>query len=94
MNTFDYKKVKDPQYFRDARMDAHSDHIYYRTKEEAEEKQSSYRVSLNGLWKFHYAKNYADVVAGFEKEDYCCSKYHPQINRTCLWCCICPVSVF
>ena len=28
MNTFDYKKVKDPQYFRDARMDAHSDHIY------------------------------------------------------------------
>lgn len=59
MNTFDYKKVKDPQYFRDARMDAHSDHIYYRTKEEAEEKQSSYRVSLNGLWKFHYAKNYA-----------------------------------
>lgn len=29
MNTFDYKKVKDPQYFRDARMDAHSDHIYY-----------------------------------------------------------------
>ena len=21
MNTFDYKKVKDPQYFRDARMD-------------------------------------------------------------------------
>lgn len=56
MNTFDYKKVKDPQYFRDARMDAHSDHIYYRTKEEAEEKQSSYRVSLNGLWKFHYAK--------------------------------------
>ena len=52
MNTFDYKKVKDPQYFRDARMDAHSDHIYYRTKEEAEEKQSSYRVSLNGLWMF------------------------------------------
>ena len=46
MNTFDYKKVKDPQYFRDARMDAHSDHIYYRTKEEAEEKQSSYRVEF------------------------------------------------
>ena len=53
MNTFDYKKVKDPQYFRAARLEAHSDHIYYRTKEEAEEKQSSYRVSLNGLWKFH-----------------------------------------
>ncbi len=49
-------------------MDAHSDHIYYRTKEEAEEKQSSYRVSLNGLWKFHYAKNYADVVAGLRRK--------------------------
>ena len=38
MNTFDYKKVKDPQYFRDARMDAHSDHTYCRDGEEAQEK--------------------------------------------------------
>ena len=26
---FDYDKLKDPQYFRDGRLDAHSDHSYY-----------------------------------------------------------------
>ena len=29
MRTFDYNKVRDPEYFRDGRMDAHSDHAYY-----------------------------------------------------------------
>lgn len=69
MKTFDYLLVKDPQYFRDARMDAHSDHVYYKDKEET---QTSFRYSLNGLWKFHYARNYQGTIAGFEKEDYCC----------------------
>ena len=35
MKTFDYSLVKDPQYFKDGRMDAHSDHTYYRDGEEA-----------------------------------------------------------
>ena len=29
MKQFDYAKVKDPEYFRDGRLDAHSDHVYY-----------------------------------------------------------------
>ena len=33
MKTFDYSLVKDPQYFKDRRMDAHSDHTYYRDGE-------------------------------------------------------------
>ena len=33
MNTFDYKKVKDLPYLRDARMDAHSVNISYRRTE-------------------------------------------------------------
>ncbi|MBU5482603.1 glycoside hydrolase family 2 TIM barrel-domain containing protein [Blautia sp. MSJ-19] len=72
MKTFDYSLVKDPQYFKDGRMDAHSDHTYYRDGEEAQEKETSFRYDLNGIWKFHYARNYESVIPGFEKEEYCC----------------------
>ena len=72
MKTFDYSLVKDPQYFKDGRMDAHSDHTYYRDGEEAKEKETSFRYDLNGIWKFHYARNYGSAIPGFEKEDYCC----------------------
>ena len=75
MRNFDYAKVKDPEYFRDGRMDAHSDHIYYRTEAEAEVKETSYRQSLNGLWKFHYAKNYEGTIQGFESESYSCKDW-------------------
>ena len=29
MRIFDYSKVKDPRYFKDGRLEAHSDHVYY-----------------------------------------------------------------
>ena len=72
MKVFDYALVKDPLYFRDERMDAHSDHVYYKNKQEADKKESSYRFSLNGLWKFHYAKNYKSTIPGFEQEAFDC----------------------
>ena len=72
MKAFDYSLVKDPQYFKDGRMDAHSDHTYYRDGEEAQEKATSFRYDLNGIWKFHYARNYGSAIPGFEKTDYCC----------------------
>ena len=72
MKTFDYSLVKDSQYFKDGRMDAHSDHTYYRDGEEAQEKATSFRYDLNGIWKFHYARNYGSAISGFEKEEYCC----------------------
>ena len=72
MKTFDYSLVKDPRYFKDGRMDAHSDHTYYRDGEEAQEKETSFRYDLNGIWKFHYARNYGSAIPGFEKEEYCC----------------------
>ena len=75
MKTFDYSLVKDPQYFKDGRMDAHSDHTYYRDGEEALEKETSFRYDLNGIWKFHYARNYGSAVPGFEKEEYCCKDW-------------------
>ena len=75
MKTFDYSLVKDPQYFKDGRMDAHSDHTYYRDGEEAQEKETSFRYDLNGIWKFHYARNYGSAIPGFEKEEYCCKDW-------------------
>ena len=35
-------------------------------------KETSFRYSLNGLWKFSYAKNYSSTIKGFEEEDYDC----------------------
>ena len=75
MKKFDYSLVKDPQYFCDGRMEAHSDHMYYRSEEEREDEETSYRHSLNGLWKFHYARNYASTVAGFEEDAYSCKDW-------------------
>ena len=72
MKEFDYSLVKNPEYFKDGRMDAHSDHISYANPEEASLEETSFRHSLNGIWKFHYARNYESTVKGFEKEEYSC----------------------
>ena len=76
MKEFNYENVKNPDFFRDNRLDAHSDHIPYASREEAENGgETSLRESLNGLWKFHYAKTYASVIPGFEKEEYDASSW-------------------
>ena len=72
MKSFNYSMVKDPTYFKDGRIEAHSDHICYRNEMEAAEKETSFRHSLNGIWKFHYARNYGSTVQGFENTDYSC----------------------
>ncbi len=68
---FDYEKLKDPRYFRDGRLDAHSDHRYYGSVSDMEAGYEDFKESLNGVWKFHYARNYKSAVSGFEKMDYC-----------------------
>ena len=75
MKKFDYSLVKDPQYFCDGRMAAHSDHTYYRSEEEREDGETSYRYDMNGLWKFQYAPNYAGMIQGFETEAYSCKDW-------------------
>ena len=72
---FDYSKVKDPQFFCENRLPAHSDHSFYASVSEASCRKSSYVYSLNGLWKFSYAKNYESAVKGFEQTDYCCKTW-------------------
>lgn len=72
MSNFDYGRVKDPQYFQENRLPAHSDHRYYASVEEWNMDNSSFRHSLNGLWRFSYAPNYGAAVKGFEQADYDC----------------------
>lgn len=72
MRIFDYSKVKDPRYFKDGRLEAHSDHVYYASESDLLTGVSEYTESLNGVWKFHYGNNYESTVPGFEKLDYSC----------------------
>lgn len=72
MGEFNKENVKDPTYFMENRMKAHSDHKYYRSLQEAYEGKETFKYTLNGLWKFHYARNFESTIEGFEKEDYDC----------------------
>lgn len=65
---FTTKWLADPKVFAVNRLAAHSNHAYYKTKAEAEKGQSSFKKSLNGIWKFHYAKNLTQTVPGFETD--------------------------
>jgi len=64
--SFAFEKLRDPGYFRENRMDAHSDHIPVGPEGE------SLRMSLNGAWRFFYALNEEQVIEGFEKPEYDC----------------------
>lgn len=72
MSQFEYRKVKDPEFFQENRLQAHSDHVGYADREEARAGKTSYRVSLNGLWKFSYAPNYESALRDFEKTETDC----------------------
>lgn len=75
MESFDFEIVKNPEIFQQNRLEAHSDHVCYKTEYEKNTRNTSYRYSLNGLWKFDYATNMDRVVNDFEKIDYDCSNW-------------------
>ena len=56
----DFNWLKDPKIFQVNRLPAYSDHSYTIGKE----KKPSF-FSLNGTWKFHYAKNYESTFKYF-----------------------------
>mgnify|MGYP000915939608 CR=1 FL=1 len=72
MHKFDYSKVASPAYFADMRLDAHSDHVCYKDWEEEAKGRSSYRMDLDGIWKFSYARNYESAPKNFEKSSFDC----------------------
>jgi len=75
MEGFSYEIVKNPRIFKMNTLPAHSDHITYRSDEELDKKETSLRKSLNGLWKFFYAKSYKYAITGFEKKEYSCDDW-------------------
>ena len=60
--------LTDPTVFAVNRLDAHSDHVCYRTEEEAENGRSSLRQSLDGEWQFAYSPSPAARPAEFWRE--------------------------
>lgn len=72
---FDFDIVKNPEIFMENRCPAHSDHEFFQSIEAMNRGESSFRYSLNGLWKFSYAKNYDSAVKGFEAADYNCKTW-------------------
>ena len=71
MRTFDFETiVKDPAVFADGRLPAHSDHVAFRSEAELAAGESSLRLCLDGVWKFHYANNIQAAPEGFWREDY------------------------
>ena len=67
--------IKDPECYEVNREEACSDHSYYANKEEMLKDESSFVYSLNGVWKFHYAKNLKETIQGFEAKDYDCKDF-------------------
>lgn len=68
--TFGTSLLDDPTKFAENRMPAHSDHRWFASEQELATGTSSYEQCLNGSWKFHYAKNPAGTIAGFEATDF------------------------
>lgn len=67
MAEFRYSIIKNPEIFMEKRLQAHSDHAYYRSEESAQAGCSDFRESLNGIWKFSYAKNISSATQALRK---------------------------
>lgn len=111
MNEFKMDILENPEIYQQNRVAAHSDHVCYRDWEEkaAAEgtlpdvlgKGSSFRFFLDGTFKFHYARNYEQTIAGFEREGLrlsCVGRYqgacaYPDGGVRCPTICQCAVPV-
>ena len=67
--------LENPEVFAVNRCAAHSDHKFYQTKEEMEYGNSALWQSLNGQWKFLYAKNPDEHRKDFYKTEVSCEDY-------------------
>lgn len=61
--------LENPEVFSINAIPAHSDHVHYRTAQEAQNGHIAWRQSLNGTWRFSYAKNPSLRVVDFHKVD-------------------------
>ena len=66
------KKLADPKYFFENRLPAHSDHKYFANVNELARDESSFKLSLNGIWKFVYADNFDLIPNNFQSAEFDC----------------------
>ncbi|HIU18493.1 MAG TPA: DUF4981 domain-containing protein [Candidatus Limiplasma stercoravium] len=72
---YDLAYLSDPRVFAVGRLAAFSDHDTYLNAAEASAESTSLKRSLNGMWKFHYAKRVEERPQGFFASDYDCSAW-------------------
>ena len=66
----DMKWLDNPEVFRVNRLDAHSDHCYYKDYEDIERNENSLLQSLNGQWEFAFSKNVMSRPEKFYEESF------------------------
>ena len=70
MKIFSYDRVvRDPAVFAEGRLPAHSDHVAYRSEQELHAGRTSLRFPLDGVWRFHYARNLSEASKDFPDVD-------------------------
>ena len=68
MGEFNYEILSNPEFFGENRMAPHSDAAAYASEEEAlSGRESTFRLSLDGLWKFRYAETVEAAPKDFMK---------------------------
>lgn len=75
MITLDLNILKDPTIYEQNRLPHHADFTAYASVSETEKKESSLRISLNGIWKFAYAVNPESALSGFECTGFNCHNW-------------------
>lgn len=66
----DMNWLDDPEVFRVNRLDAHSDHRFYKDMEEMKQESNSLMQSLNGNWSFSYSMNAKERPMDFYNVDF------------------------
>ena len=67
---FPRHRISDPEFVAEHRLPARSDHRWFADETEAAVGCSSFEQSLNGIWKFHHAKNPSMTIDGFAALDF------------------------
>lgn len=68
--SFDYALLQNPEVFQLHRLPPHSDHQWFKNAAEAACGRSSFKKSLNGSWRFHFARTLKNMPRGFEQPDF------------------------
>ena len=75
MYQLEQMKLKDPTFFQENRLEAHSSHECFPEEIALNQRANSYRLLLNGIWKFQYARNDESYIVGFEAAEYNCKNW-------------------